>query len=830
MPSHRSMPAVLLSGVLALLLLLAGCGGGHDAAPATPAEPAPYVPIPIVAGPASTHALTGTAGQTVPLGIGDAALVLPDGATGRLTLAPIVSGPPRPAAGGHGVAITAPAGARLQLRLSVPAGGVARCYRFGSLPGCLDDSLVPRTDRWAPIPDISLAGGIATVELTSPARTRQGDPTVNIWIGDPNSEGELLALRQRLLADIDALLALLPDPTRTTAMAAYQGAMRPMVERSSEADGSYYAGFAWWDATRAVPYFGLRLSSADDILAHECGHYLSHLLAGSAAFRPIFDLAPDADHGLGKQYGGRTTITEEYAYFAQFLRLGHVNFGDPSIGGWLGGIVRQNPAAIDYPSLEGFGCALMAALTRTSAGAVADFNSYLTRVKTPTPAGALTGGEVLASYASGASKIDALATALETRMIEHKQGAAFQVIAERLGWSYHVTGHIVSNKLPVQGVKVTPVLIVTQNNVTTTYTASTATTDASGIYHLPRAFFGKALLRIEYGSQSYEVPYTVDRTKATVVTQTIPDIDIDFDIRPFITAVTPDAALADEVVTITGGNFGATQPAGTKLALLRPAYGAGIIEPEILSWSNATITIRAPRAVDSPVQVSITNMQAYRQNLWLYLGDGSTWLNKMKQYQDICVAYVHNPVSPFDSINGYSDVIGLSMPYMAVAHPDCPVIRNLTWNGAAFTGTWRISNYYLTDPDFGKMGPVSEEITITGTLDPVRRRLINITADMHQESFLYLDHDDGTPNTMTVQLKLKELSGSINEGQRYAAFGIYQSMQSGYPPTPVSRDNVVSYHYVRTGDNPIEFFTNDYNSGNIWESREQMYVLFDNPR
>lgn len=812
------------AGVLLVLLvvLLSGCGGGHHMV-ANPL-PAPYVPIPIVAGAPVSQALTGVAGQTIATGVDGMALVLPDGAAGELTLAPIVSGPAYPFSDGHGIEIRRPTGSRVQVQFIVPDGAEAQCFVFGTLAGCIDDSNVPRTARWVPITDGTQVGNVYTFDMPNDPQTRLNDGTIDIFLGVPKAPDPLKNIAMQIRATIAAEIAALPDAQRAQANAAYAGEMKPSIGESSDSEGSYYTGFGWYFPNRVVPYFGMRLSSTNDVIAHEIGHYFTHLLAGSEKFRTIIDLAPDENHGLGKQYGGRTTITEEYAYYFQFLRLGHVNNGDPSIGGWLGGIVRQQPSAIDYPSIEGFGCSLMAAMTRTTSGQFPDFNSYVTRLKNSMPAGAMTKSEVLAAYADGASKIDALATALETRMKAKGQGAAFQVLAERLGWSYHATGHILSNKLAMEGVRVTPILKVTQNGTNTTYTASSALTDASGIYHLPRAFFGNAWLRIEYNGLRYEVPYTIDRTQSTVVTQTIPDIDVNFDVRPYISSVTPDMALADQVVTISGGNFGATQPAGTKLLLLVPGVGYSSIEPEIVSWSDDTITIRAPRAVDSPVQVTITNMLSDKNNLWLYLGDGSTWLNKMKLYKDIRVAYMHNPINPFDSINGYSDAIGLSMPYLATAYPDCPVIRSLTWNGATFTGTWRINNYVIP----GEIAPVSELITITGTLDPVRRRLINITADMHQESFIYLNHDGGAPNTMTVQLKLKELSGSINEGQHYAAFGIYQSMQSGYPPTPVSVGNVVSYHYIQTGDNSVEYFTNDYNLGNIWESRDQMYVIFDN--
>jgi hypothetical protein len=795
------LPRFVIGGLLAGVLL-AGCGGGHQFV----ATPTPYVPVPIVTGTPVTQALTGAAGQTVVSGIAETMLILPEGATGNLILAPILSGPPRPSDGGQGVRITAPNGAHVQLQVTVPDGEVAHCYVFGAMAGCLDGGTAPRTARWVPIPDGSHVGNVYTFDLPVDAQTRLGGGgAIDSWVDHVNT-AQMQAIANKARADISTALALLPEPLRTTATAAYQGDMTPAIEQSSETNGSYYTGFGWYFSSRVCPYLAYRITANDDVIAHETGHYLTHLLAGSAKFRTIIDLAPDENHAIGILYDGRKTVTEEYAYYQQFLTQGAVQSSAPISGYWLASLSQKTPAQVDYPSVEGFGCSLMAALTRATADTLRDFE----KKPTPTPAGALSKGEVLAVYADGASTIDALATALETRMTAKGQGEAFRVIAERLGWSYQATGRVLSNKLTMQGVKVTPCVQVTQNGVTTTYTTPSVLTDVVGRFVLPRTFFGQGLLRLEYGGNTYTVPYSIDRAKSTVAFQTIPDCDINL-VKPILTGVTLDTALANDVVTITGENFGATKPAGS-VVTFSPTFTGNRIEPEIISWSNDAITVRVPYGVNSPVQVVVTNMANRPAPLWLYLGDGSAWLNTLKTYSNIQMGLIHTTFSPFGGFY-------YSPNNITAYYPDWRVTNHLVWNGPTFTATQSV----LT-PD-----GLSEALTITGTVDPIRRRLLNATADMHQGvpgDYLGMN---SLPATLTVQLKLKELSGADFDLQNRVVFGIYQSsMTVGYPPTPLTMDNVVSYHFVRTGDYPVEYFTQDMYTS-MWTPPLQMYLVFEKP-
>ncbi len=763
---------LLFIGGLFAGVLLAGCGGGHQFV----GTPTPYVPVPIVTGTPVTQALTGAAGQTVATGITGTTLVLPEGVTGSLTLAPILTGPPRPTDGGQGVRITAPNGAHVQVQVTVPDGEVAQCYVFGTMTGCLDGGSAPRTARWVPIPDGSHVGNVYTFDLPADAQTRlAGGGAIDSWVDHVNI-AKMQAVANKARADISAALETLPEPLRTTATAAYQGDMAPSIAECSETDGSYYTGFGWFFPSRVCPYLAYRVTATDDVIAHETGHYLTHLLAGSAKFRTIIDLAPDENHALGILYGGRKTITEEYAYFQQFLTQGMVQYSSPMSGSWLAILSGKTPAQVDYPSLEGFGCSLMAALTRATVDTLRDF----AKQATPTPAGALSKGEVLAVYADGASTIDALATVLETRMKAKGQGEAFRVIAERLGWSYQATGRVLSNKLTMQGVKVTPFVKVTQNGVTTTYTTPSVTTDVVGRFVLPRVFFGRGMLRLEYSGNTYDVPCIIDRAKSTIQYLTLPDIDLNL-VQPILTGVMPDTGMPGDSVILVGNNFGATQP--TNGQVLFSGVHNFEANATIISWSDTMIKVAVPPGANQPCQIYIvTGLDTSTENeCWFFAGDGHEFLAALQQFTVLKVGEVDRDVAwpPYDWI-GIENEQALTQRWGA------GYTRTLTWNGPNFVAR-------TTGSKNTPAGAESQTVEITGTLDPVRWRVKTITATLH--------HNASTSNGQNVQdtnIVLTDISGglvyNVDDLLIAAYFGKAGSWSSSIPSDAVpTAENIVSY-------------------------------------
>ena len=513
-----------LVALAALVLLLPGCPSRERISPSEPEETDTFV-----YGPPRVVQLTGTPGEAVPDTASGTTFVFPEGASGALTLIPLLQGPEPPFPGGAGLLLEAPAGAHVQLRLTVgSADEVANVYVFGRAQGCLDGG-GPRSARWVSVPDQVRSGDIVTFDLPAPTPSKQGTGLI-LWQSASYMSG-MGRVTMAAINDIRAAVDALPEPLRTRVRADWDGDLRCDFLQSSETEGSYYTGFGWYFPSYVVPRIALRLTSSDDVIAHETGHFLSHLIGGSAAYRIIESKAPDENHGLAVLYDGRQTITEEYAYFTQFFHLDQVNSGDPRIGGWLSGISRRTPTDVDYPSLEGFGCSLMAACTREAAADVYDF----TRQRYPTPAGGLTKGDVLALFAQGANDINTLAGALGTAMTTAGRGDAYRVIAERMGWSYHGRGIVLMpNNSPCANATVQAEITVDGVR----YVTPVATSGVDGKYVLPRIFPGAFILRVIKGTQGAEMRFEVPWTHVTTEEIELPDIQLQLATNTVVAAIT----------------------------------------------------------------------------------------------------------------------------------------------------------------------------------------------------------------------------------------------------------------------------------------------------
>jgi hypothetical protein len=172
---------------------------------------------------------------------------------------------------------------------------------------------------------------------------------------------------------------------------------------------------------------GLPLDATAQNIAHEVGHYMSHVLTGDARYLTIEDLAPDANHGIGELQAGRTTITEEYAYFSQYFLTGSLGAGYPTQPRQI--FFGLDPADRDFPSIEGFGCVLLVSLTRSS-----DSILGLTTGKPESlPAVGASMTDMLGILALGHTNINDLRAAVESYLATRGEVAKLPALAERIG-------------------------------------------------------------------------------------------------------------------------------------------------------------------------------------------------------------------------------------------------------------------------------------------------------------------------------------------------------------------------------------------------------------
>jgi hypothetical protein len=808
---------LLTCGVL--VILLAGCGGGSG----TNATPTPPPTKPVTTGAAYTVPVAAAVNGTVTDSVSGLTFQFPSGGAGTLTLAPITSAPARPQAGGAGYTIAFSQNVPVTLRLPAPATGERLVYGLQPATGCYDDVARPAYD-WHALPARMATpdDGYLYFDLISGAKGRAGardtvtDVVDTFWSQTVDPPANAATLSQYVIEAQRALISAMPTSVQSAVLARELEHPSRIYWRDP-ALGSYYF------YTRA---FGANLYLRTDIdritAVHEAAHYMTHILMTDAQWGELQNNAPQV-HGIGDVFTRTSAIPDDYAYYLQWV-MGYQTENVVNASTIITSAVA--PSVVDMPSVEGYAAMLLGYLTVKPVTPVQSYVDF-TKTVSPMPIFGLTPGEAAMAIRSGALHFNALYPEIEKLITSRGYPAsALAVVAERTGWSYNGTGKVLCNGQPAVGANVQTVISYVKDGLTRTYFTPAVPTDDTGQYTLKRMFFGNTLLRISYLGHTFDIPYPVDRAKPTNATLTIPPYDVGDINTPALDSVTPEVAVAGDTVTLIGTKFGATQPAGGKVYIVPMPSTSQHIEAQIVSWSDTAVKILIPPGIDAPTQVNIHNgLYPAPQARYLYIGTGATFLNKVKAYDNVRVGYIHNAASNWSSVNGCDNIIGMYSGYFTRNFPNFTYTHNIDWNGNAFTATYHANGTY-TDIEAGPMGTMKQDITIAGTLDPVRQRLVNVTADLYQESYVFVEHTGGTPNTVTAQLKLKELSGADYPTQGYTVFGIYQSAKPGFPPTPVTKDNLVSYHYVRTGDNPIELFTDQFYQDPIWMLPYEMYVMF----
>lgn len=291
-------------------------------------------------------------------------------------------------------------------------------------------------------------------------------------------------------ATLDKAYAVMPDALRKLAQAS-ENSLPALNIYSATPGGNAYVAFAEGRDT-IYNHLYLEPGTGPDMLSHEVGHYITHILMGSPKFRLVSDSAPDEAHGLGDPIKGRPSITEDYAYFNQYVVTGRVDAGSPATGRWISVISHKQPNEVDYPSIEGFGCALMAALCEAP---TFDFTG-----KKGPPFGepiqfGLTAGDVYNLYPYGATNINKLVEVIRLMYVgEPVRARKLQALAEQIGWSYHASPKIVDTSgRPVVGAQVTSMLLEGDK---IEHRLQTVVSDAKGIAEVKRIYPGGGTLRI----------------------------------------------------------------------------------------------------------------------------------------------------------------------------------------------------------------------------------------------------------------------------------------------------------------------------------------------
>jgi len=312
---------------------------------------------------------------------------------------------------------------------------------------------------------------------------------------------------------------LLPASVQTKARTEIDGRLAPRVFTTYIGSVSFYHPFVHGtsgsDVFRWVdPYFTYSVlygSIADpSTVAHEVGHYMSHVLLGDNGF---YELSQQAirNHDIGTPHEGRPML-EEYAMFSDYSIYGKVKHGfvmeEPyeTLNGSL-------PQSVDWPSKEGYATCLLARLHTTK-------NTIITKLPDETQDIPLVGASLTDLWgilANGPRNVNALRLEIGAYLNTKTMLDKLPAILERTGWTYHGSGKVVNGqKSPVANVKVQAISKVGSEKKEYVGSQTKVITDKDGNFALDHIFPGSNFIRVWASDvDSMDFPLTVDPNSKT---------------------------------------------------------------------------------------------------------------------------------------------------------------------------------------------------------------------------------------------------------------------------------------------------------------------------
>jgi hypothetical protein len=401
-----------------------------------------------------------------------------------------------------------------------------------------------------------------------------------------SSDGMMMdSIKTTIAQCIDRWLKDLPSSLRSAAEQKIGGDLKYKVCWSS--DGPAYSHnnsrFRW----NAIFYF----SKPTDVenIAHEVGHYMTHVLTGYTRYNEIYNRFPTdfwgagVEHGFGDYRTGRKDLLEDYAYYSVYQCTGTYRSNDLSRANVNALFAAKQPEDIDFPSQEGFGSILVASLLR-SVPTTYDFTKALKQV----PVIGMPKSAVLSMLAQGARDVNELRE-LILNYIQANGGHTpqrFAAMAEPLGWSYHGFGYIQSAEgTAVSGAEVQ---CIVRDGAAEYRTTRSTPSGADGKFFLPRIFPGSVTLRVysNGGADSSDIPFTASWDTPTNIALDLGTMSLASE-KIKITSVTPVSGKPGDLITIKGSGL-------NYMGNLPKVFFADSVQGKFVSLIDSTLTVRVP--------------------------------------------------------------------------------------------------------------------------------------------------------------------------------------------------------------------------------------------
>ncbi|MHB9027551.1 MAG: carboxypeptidase-like regulatory domain-containing protein [Candidatus Latescibacterota bacterium] len=472
-------------------------------------------------------------------------LLFPEGGSGTIKTAPIVSSVSAPAPG-EGCFIDYDRNNKVSLVFEPEEGDTYLVYGYGAAFGLSEDNLNGKS--WVNIPPRKVSGGKVAFDLLMPfevaGKAGQRKPTGyqgfnHYWIahikkGTPD-DVKLKSYREAAARVCGYYLNEIPTAMENAARENITGSMQWNLSFGSD---DYKAFFAYTHLTTINSYsISIDKSYTDPAviaghIAHETGHYLFHVIGGNSTYMTVYSQMPwdTSTHGIGDVNDRRKMYIEEPAYFADYLMNGNVgasvNPTEPKSFLYSG---LNTPWKVDAPSIEGFGCAMLASLHR-AADSIMDIYSTEKGKTRKVPVAGLKFPDIFSlMYQSPVpTNIDLLRERMLAYLTLAGKEKVFSPIMHGIGWSYTVKGKLVDNSgSPIANATIKSIY----NDGVQAWEGGVASgqSGADGSFIIPWGVFGgKSALRVTNGPESAEVNIEIDWAKPTNAVIDLGSLAVDF--------------------------------------------------------------------------------------------------------------------------------------------------------------------------------------------------------------------------------------------------------------------------------------------------------------
>ena len=452
-----------------------------------------------VIGTKTTIEIKAAPGTEVTEAVNGLTFLFPDGGTGNLEVAPIISGVAPPIAG-QGFYIHFSGTDKIKLVISESNSGLTMVHGFGTGGALTRDVSYPQ-NVWVDISYDSIDVNKKAFMLMMPENGKSGMGFntgfnyYNISKIDENTPG----IEQYNLAvdDMRAMLARyidsLPSPLKDTVMKRKKTLYWVLGNSFSACyEPFYYIDKGEISNQITVVFNATNPELIKKDMAHESGHYMMHLIAGTDLFYVLRDQMPldTRNHGIGTAATRADYMIEESAYLSEYFQNGDVGGGNPEEPRPFLYASYNMPDVQDYPSIEGFGVVLFAGLHRTNPQILDVHAPYGVTRKIDFPVIGASFKDIFGILGRGSKSMDELRNDIAQYLVSKNKGQLVVPFLQRLGWGYHNVKMTITDPLGNKLSNISARSICITDGKTWYGPKNTVVTGDDGKYTLKGAFGG----------------------------------------------------------------------------------------------------------------------------------------------------------------------------------------------------------------------------------------------------------------------------------------------------------------------------------------------------